>query len=118
MKTSYKQCITFKWIVHSRNTWPSQPVIRKPPVGSPSSPVVVIPGIECDHHLPVPPLAECDAVAVVTILEQRNQHPGQRVRVAEGVGNAVLTPRVDLRDNKDVVEEEHLSLMLACIFDE
>ncbi len=33
--------------------------------------------------------------------------------VSESVGDAVLAPGVDLGDDQDVVEEEHLSLMLT-----
>ena len=77
------------------------------------SPVMVIPGIESDDNLAIPPLAEGDPVAVVCILKERHDHAGERVTVAERVCHAVLPPAVDLRDHQDVVEEEHFSLVLT-----
>ena len=74
---------------------------------------MIIPGVERDDHLPVPPLTQCDPVAVVTVLEQRHHHPRQGVTAAEGVGDAVLASVVDLGDDQDVVEQEHFSLVLA-----
>ena len=75
---------------------------------------MIIPGVECDDHLPVPPLAEGDAVAVVTVLEERHHQPRQVVAAAEGVGHAVLTPRVDFSDDENIIEEENFTLVLTC----
>ena len=68
------------------------------------APVVIISGVESDDNLPVPPLTERDAVAVVRVLEQRHHHPRQRVRATERVGHAVLTPGVDLCNDKNIIE--------------
>ena len=75
---------------------------------------MVVPGVESDDDLPVPALAEGDAVAVVRVLEEGDDHARQGVAVPEGVRHAVLPPAVDLRDHQDVVEEENLPLVLAC----
>ena len=69
-----------------------------------SVPVMVIPGVESDHDLPIPPLTEGDAVAVVAVLKQGHQHASQGVAVAESVGDTVLPPGVYLGDHQDVVE--------------
>ena len=74
---------------------------------------MVISSIECDDHLPVPSLAQGDAVAVVRVLEQRHLKPRQRVAPPEGVGHAVLAPGVDLGDHEDVIEQKYLSLVLT-----
>ena len=74
---------------------------------------MIIPGIEGDDNLAVPPLTEGDPVAVVGILKEGDDHAGERVTVAERVCHAVLPPAVDLRDHQDVVEEEHFSLVLT-----
>ena len=74
---------------------------------------MIIPSIEGDDNLTVPPLTEGDPVAVVGILKEGDDHAGERVTVAERVGHTVLPPAVDLRDHQDVVEEEHLSLVLT-----
>ena len=65
---------------------------------------MIIPGVESDDHLPVPPLAERDPVAVVRVLEQRHHHPRQRVRPTERVRHAVLPAGVDLSDHKNIIE--------------
>jgi len=75
--------------------------------------VMIVPGVESDDDLPVPALGERDAVGVVAVLKQRHQHACERKAVSEGVGDAVLPPGVDLGDDQDVVEEEHLPLMLT-----
>ena len=74
---------------------------------------MIIPCVECNDHLPVPPLTQGDAVAVVRVLEQRHLEPRQGVAPPEGVGHAVLAPGVDLCDHKDVIEQEYLSLVLT-----
>ena len=78
-----------------------------------ASPVMVIPGIEGDDNLAIPPLAEGDPVAVVCVLKEGHDHAGERVAVAERVRHAVLSSAVDLRDHQDIVEEKHFSLVLA-----
>ena len=75
---------------------------------------MIIPCIECDHNLPVPPLAQADPVAVVGVLEQRHHHPGQGVAPPEGVGHAVLPAGVDFSDDENIIEEKDLPLVLAC----
>ena len=74
---------------------------------------MVIPGIESDDNLAIPPLAEGDPVAVVCILKEGHDHAGERVTVAERVCHAVLSSAVDLCDHQDVVEEKYFSLVLA-----
>ena len=74
---------------------------------------MVIPGIEGDDDLAVPSLAEGDPMTIVGILKERNNHAGEGMTVPERVCNAVLPSAVDLRDHQDVVEEEHLSLVLT-----
>ena len=76
-------------------------------------PVMIIPGVESDDHLPVPPLTQGDAVAVVGVLKQRDLEPRQGVAPPEGVGHAVLAPGVDLGDHEDVIEQKYLSLVLT-----
>ena len=75
---------------------------------------MVIPGIEGDDNLAIPPLAEGDPVAVVCILKEGHDHAGERVAVPKGVRDTVLPPAVDLGDDQNVVEEEYLPLVLAC----
>ena len=75
---------------------------------------MIIPCIECDNNLPVPPLTQTDPVAVVAVLEQRHHHACQRVAASEGVGHAVLTPRVDFSDDENIIEEENFTLVLTC----
>ena len=79
----------------------------------PYLPVMIIPGVECDDHLPVPPLTQGDAVAVVGVLKQRDLEPRQGVAPPESVGHAVLAPGVDLGDHEDVIEQKYLSLVLT-----
>ena len=74
---------------------------------------MVIPGIEGDDDLAVPSLAEGDPMTIVGILKERNNHAGEGMTVPERVCNAVLPSAMDLRDHQDVVEEEHLSLVLT-----
>ena len=74
---------------------------------------MIIPSIEGDDHLPVPSLTQCDAVTVIGVLEQRHLQPSQGMAASEGVCHAVLTSRVNLGDDENVIEQKYLSLVLT-----
>ena len=76
-------------------------------------PVMIVPGIESDDDFSIPPLAQGDTVAVITVLKQRHHEPGQGVVAPEGVGYAVLAPGVDLGYHEDVIEQKYFSLVLT-----
>jgi len=74
---------------------------------------VIVPGVEGDDYFSVPALTEGDSMGIMRVLEQRDNHAGEGEAVSEGVGDTILPSAVDLGDDQNVVEQEHLSLVLT-----
>uniref|UniRef100_A0A182QGI8 Uncharacterized protein n=1 Tax=Anopheles farauti TaxID=69004 RepID=A0A182QGI8_9DIPT len=77
--------------------------------------IVLVARIERDQHLAVDLLRQPDAELVVwkKTSEQRDDHAAQGVAVAERVRHRGLLLAEDLRDDEQIVEEEHLALVHA-----